>query len=491
MAAAPGAGGRRRAGTGTRLEHPAQIGGPGVRGRRRCRVRLGFRAGEAAELCELGLHAAQAVFEAIEAFRQLGHTETVNPSTNVVNAPVGRRWAPTDERRFRPLVGGPIRSRHASTPPAAERLPQQYFVALLGRVAAAAAAGRRRRSSTSGAATPSRAAAARRRSARARRRSTRRPRLRADPRAAAHEARRSPRATATSTASTLDPRREVALVPGTKTAIVELALASATRATRCCCPTRTTPTIRPGPALAGAASGRVPLQPTPGWAPDLDAAPGRGRALPQLPVEPVRSLCAAGRLRRRRRLGAAHRRRGRARRCVHRHRLRRPKPESFLATPGAKEIGVEMWSMSKTYGMAGWRIGFVVGNAEIVERINLFNDHNRVGIFAPLQAAAIAALEGPQDSVAERVAAYERRRDAIAARCPSRPSAKARSTSGSAPGRADRRAAARRAPCRRRAGRGLRPERRRLGASLARRHRRDDRARRRTAAARVRGGGRA
>src|SRR5262249_11684038 len=85
-------------------------------------------------------------------------------------------------------------------------------------------------------------------------------------------------------------------------------------------------------------------------------------------------------------------------------------PQSFLAAAGAKDIGVEMWSMSKTYGMAGWRIGFVVGNAEIVERINLFNDHSRVGIFEPLQAAAIAALEGPQDSVDERVAAYDRGR---------------------------------------------------------------------------------
>ncbi len=46
------------------------------------------------------------------------------------------------------------------------------------------------------------------------------------------------------------------------------------------------------------------------------------------------------------------------------------RPQSFLATPGAKEVGVELWSMSKTYGMAGWRIGFVVGNAEIVERVN-------------------------------------------------------------------------------------------------------------------------
>ena len=67
-------------------------------------------------------------------------------------------------------------------------------------------------------------------------------------------------------------------------------------------------------------------------------------------------------------------------------------PRSFLATPGAKEVGVEMFSMSKSYGMAGWRVGFVVGNAEIVERINLLNDHSRVGIFRPIQEACIAAL---------------------------------------------------------------------------------------------------
>ena len=94
------------------------------------------------------------------------------------------------------------------------------------------------------------------------------------------------------------------------------------------------------------------------------------------------------------------------------------RPESFLATPGAKDVGVEMWTMSKTYGMAGWRIGFVLGNAEVVERINLFNDHSRVGIFSPMQAAAVAALEGPQDSVAERVATYEARRNRLAAALP-------------------------------------------------------------------------
>ena len=96
-------------------------------------------------------------------------------------------------------------------------------------------------------------------------------------------------------------------------------------------------------------------------------------------------------------------------------------PESFLATPGAKEIGVELWSMSKSFGMAGWRIGFVVGNPEIVERVNLLNDHSRVGVFVPLQEAAIAALEGPQDSVEARRAGYEARRDRLAAALPEPP----------------------------------------------------------------------
>src|SRR5581483_8696996 len=76
---------------------------------------------------------------------------------------------------------------------------------------------------------------------------------------------------------------------------------------------------------------------------------------------------------------------------------------------------------SKTYGMAGWRIGFVVGNAEIVERVNLLGDHTRVGIFAPMQEAAIAALTGPQDSVEERRATYERRRDRLTAALPEPP----------------------------------------------------------------------
>ena len=94
------------------------------------------------------------------------------------------------------------------------------------------------------------------------------------------------------------------------------------------------------------------------------------------------------------------------------------RPESFLAEAGAREVGVEMFSLSKSYGMAGWRLGFVVGNAEIVARLNLLQEHDRSGVFVPLQRAAVAALTGPQETVEERRALYERRRDRALAAIP-------------------------------------------------------------------------
>ena len=87
------------------------------------------------------------------------------------------------------------------------------------------------------------------------------------------------------------------------------------------------------------------------------------------------------------------------------------KPKSFLATEGAREVGIELFSMSKSYGMAGWRLGFALGNRELVRRIELLQDHAFAGIFRPVQEAGIAALTGPQDSVEQRRATYERRRD--------------------------------------------------------------------------------
>ena len=215
----------------------------------------------------------------------------------------------------------------------------------------------------------------------------------------------------------LDPECEVALVPGTKTAIVELALVLCEEGDTLLLPDPYYPDYPSGPALAGARLETVPLH-APEWAPDLEAAPDAAALYLNYPSNPCAVCAPAGTF------DAAvawARRTGGA--VVHDAAyvdivFDGRTPQSFLATPGAKDVGVEMWSMSKTYGMAGWRIGFVVGNAEIVERINLLNDHERVGIFAPLQSATVAALEGAQDSVAERVAAYERRRDVLAAALP-------------------------------------------------------------------------
>src|SRR6266568_4828451 len=75
------------------------------------------------------------------------------------------------------------------------------------------------------------------------------------------------------------------------------------------------------------------------------------------------------------------------------------RPESFLAADGATDVGIELFSMSKSYGMAGWRIGFVLGNAELVARVEELQDQVFAGIFRPVQEAGIAALTGPQESV--------------------------------------------------------------------------------------------
>lgn len=84
---------------------------------------------------------------------------------------------------------------------------------------------------------------------------------------------------------------------------------------------------------------------------------------------------------------------------------------SFLSIPGAKEVGVEFNSLSKTYNMCGCRVGYVVGNAEVIGLLSRLKSNFDYGVFAPIQQAAVAALTGPQDCVDNTVAAYQRRRD--------------------------------------------------------------------------------
>jgi L-glutamine---4-(methylsulfanyl)-2-oxobutanoate aminotransferase len=198
----------------------------------------------------------------------------------------------------------------------------------------------------------------------------------------------------------LDPRSEVAVLPGTKTGLMEFALCAVERGGTIVLPDPGYPDYFSAVALAGArvasfsdwgVSGdamylNFPNNPTATAAPDgvFDQAVEWGRREDAWVMHDFAygDLVFDGR-----------------------------RPQSFLAADGARDVGIELFSMSKSYGMAGWRLGFALGNAELVRRIETLQDHAFAGIFRPVQEAGIAALTGPQDSVEERRATYERRRD--------------------------------------------------------------------------------
>ncbi len=89
------------------------------------------------------------------------------------------------------------------------------------------------------------------------------------------------------------------------------------------------------------------------------------------------------------------------------------KAPSILQVRGAEEIAVEFYSMSKTYSMPGWRVGFMLGNKTLVAALAKIKSYLDYGMFTPIQVAAIAALEGPQDCVQEIRDRYQRRRDVL------------------------------------------------------------------------------
>ncbi len=89
------------------------------------------------------------------------------------------------------------------------------------------------------------------------------------------------------------------------------------------------------------------------------------------------------------------------------------KAPSIMQVPGARDVAVEFFTMSKSYNMAGWRIGFMVGNPKLVNALARIKGYHDYGTFTPIQVAAIAALEGPQDCVEEIRLKYEQRRDVL------------------------------------------------------------------------------
>jgi alanine-synthesizing transaminase len=86
---------------------------------------------------------------------------------------------------------------------------------------------------------------------------------------------------------------------------------------------------------------------------------------------------------------------------------------SIMQVPGARDVAVEFFTLSKSYNMAGWRIGFMIGNRALVAALARIKSYHDYGTFTPIQVASIAALEGPQDCVTEICAQYQRRRDVL------------------------------------------------------------------------------
>lgn len=217
---------------------------------------------------------------------------------------------------------------------------------------------------------------------------------------------------------TLDPEREVAVVPGTKTGIMLATLACAGAGTDVLVPDPGYPDYLSGVALAGARVVPLPLAADNDFQPDFAAVPAAALAILNYPSNPTATCARPGTFA----AAIAWAERSDA---IVLHDLAYDAltfdghaATSVLATPGASERAVELWSPSKTYGMAGWRIGFLVGNTAVVARVQALIDHATAGVWTGLQRGLEAALRGDQSGVEERRAAYERRRDLIAAQVP-------------------------------------------------------------------------
>lgn len=215
----------------------------------------------------------------------------------------------------------------------------------------------------------------------------------------------------------LDPDTEVAVVPGTKTAICLAVQAAVAPGETVALPDPGYPDYLSGVALAGARVVPLGLDASAGWQPDWSTLDGEDPALTVLnyPSNPCAVLAADGTLEE-----AVARAQANGTWLMHdlaygflAYDGRRAR--SVLEIEGAREVAVELWSASKVHGMAGWRVGFAVGNKELVRRIQELIDHTSCGVFSAVQHGLLAALRSDQADVRERVAVYTARRDRLVA----------------------------------------------------------------------------
>jgi LL-diaminopimelate aminotransferase len=219
---------------------------------------------------------------------------------------------------------------------------------------------------------------------------------------------------------TIDPATEVVALIGSKEGGHHLSLAMLDPGDVVLVPDPAYPVYAASAVIAGAEVVHVPLRPQNGFLMDFDELPAevlrRAKLLwlnypnnPTAAVAPLEFLQRAVEL-------------------AHRHGIGLindnpyaeiafdgTRPHSVLEVDGAKDVAVELNSLSKTYNMTGWRVGMAVGNADLIAAMAQVKENTDTGIFAAVQRAGIAALEGPQDALARSVEAYQLRRDRVVA----------------------------------------------------------------------------
>jgi LL-diaminopimelate aminotransferase len=219
---------------------------------------------------------------------------------------------------------------------------------------------------------------------------------------------------------TLDPATEVLSLIGSKEGIGHMSLAFVDPGDVVLVPDPAYPVYQAGTIFAGGDAYSMPLTRARGFLPDLDAIPGevlkRAKILwLNYPNNPTGAVAPRDFL-------------AKAVQFAYRHRLILAhdapysemaydgyRPESVLSVTGAKEVSIEFHSLSKTYNMTGWRVGFAVGNAQILAGLGRIKTNLDSGVFQAVQYAGIAALTGPQQCVADNCRIYQDRRDVLVA----------------------------------------------------------------------------
>ena len=211
---------------------------------------------------------------------------------------------------------------------------------------------------------------------------------------------------------------EIMSVYGSQEGIAHIALAVCNPGDLVLVPNPCYPIFQIGPHLSGAETAYYDLLPEACYLPDLDGIPAEQRRRSRMMIVsyPANPVCATAPRDFYEKLVAFGRENDIL--IVHDNAYSEilfdgAEGISFLSVPGAKEVGVEFNSLSKTYNLTGLRISFLLGNAELIRRFRALRSQIDYGTCRLVQKAAIAALNGPQDGVVEQRAEYQRRRDAL------------------------------------------------------------------------------